>query len=431
MPFTWHLAHPADVAAYLARHEDGLRAMDAVLPAAGAHGGAAAVVDDLSLKTISEDTSPVVKLVHSTLYDALKVGASDIHLETEGDGLSIRYRIDGVLNAVGTLNGAGSRRAGDLAHQGHVGARHRRAPHSAGRPLPGVGARARDRLPRLGDAEHLRRGCRGADPRQAVAVGSRPRPEPGAARIQRGGEDRDPPSRERALRHAARHRPDRQRQDHDALRDHFRDQPRRRQDHHHRGSGRIPVAGRAADSGEREEGPHVRARPALDPAPRSRSHHGGRDPRSGDGADRGAGGAHRAPRVHHGARQQRVRRDRPLHAHGCRPLQLRVCVEWDRGATTGARAVHCVQRGRRAGRRAARPLGTRRERGARLPLPHRSRLRPVPRHRLPGPQGDRGDHGAHRRAARADRRQKPDPRAEGSRRAVRARAFCGTARSSS
>ncbi len=83
VPFTWHLAHPADVAAYLARHEDGLRAMDALLPAAGAQGGAAAAVEDLSLKTISEDTSPVVKLVHSTLYDALKVGASDIHLETE------------------------------------------------------------------------------------------------------------------------------------------------------------------------------------------------------------------------------------------------------------------------------------------------------------------------------------------------------------
>jgi len=107
VPFTWHLAHAADIAAYLARHEDGLRAMDAVLPAAGSHGGTAAVVDDLSLKTISEDTSPVVKLVHSTLYDALKVGASDIHLETEGEGLSIRYRIDGVLNTVGTLNGAG------------------------------------------------------------------------------------------------------------------------------------------------------------------------------------------------------------------------------------------------------------------------------------------------------------------------------------
>ena len=107
VPFSWHLAHPADIAAYLARHEDGLRAMDSLLPAAGTQGGTAVVVDDLSLKSISEDTSPVIKLVHSTLYDALRAGASDIHLETEAEGLNIRYRIDGVLNTVGSLSSAG------------------------------------------------------------------------------------------------------------------------------------------------------------------------------------------------------------------------------------------------------------------------------------------------------------------------------------
>ena len=68
---------------------------------------AVTTADDLSLKSISEDTSPVVKLVHSTLYDALKVGASDIHLETVADGLNIRYRIDGVLSGVGGVTGAG------------------------------------------------------------------------------------------------------------------------------------------------------------------------------------------------------------------------------------------------------------------------------------------------------------------------------------
>lgn len=109
--FTWRLAHPADVAAYLARHEDGLRAMDALLPAEAARSGTAVALDDLSLKSIAEDTSPVIRLVHSTLYDALKAGASDIHLETAPDGLHIRYRIDGVLNAVGTISGA------DLAEQ--------------------------------------------------------------------------------------------------------------------------------------------------------------------------------------------------------------------------------------------------------------------------------------------------------------------------
>jgi general secretion pathway protein E len=46
-----------------------------------------------------------VKLVHSTLYDALKLEASDIHLETTATGLGIKYRIDGVLTHVGSLQG--------------------------------------------------------------------------------------------------------------------------------------------------------------------------------------------------------------------------------------------------------------------------------------------------------------------------------------
>jgi len=99
--FTWRLAHRADVAAYLARHEETLHAMDSLLPSgdhsAATENGAA----DLSFKTISEDTSPVVKLVHSTVYDALKASVSDIHLESTPGGLSSRYRIDGVLTTVG------------------------------------------------------------------------------------------------------------------------------------------------------------------------------------------------------------------------------------------------------------------------------------------------------------------------------------------
>ena len=52
----------------------------------------------------------------------------------------------------------------------------------------------------------------------------------------------DSPARQRALRHAARHRTDRQRQDDHALRRDHRDQPRPRQDRHHRGPGRVPAA---------------------------------------------------------------------------------------------------------------------------------------------------------------------------------------------
>ncbi|HJX19177.1 MAG TPA: GspE/PulE family protein [Acidiferrobacterales bacterium] len=105
-PFAWALAHRADLHAFLARYEESLRAMDSFLPAANkARARGADGVEDLSLKTISADTSPVVKLVHSTIYDALKAEASDIHLETGPGGLAIKYRIDGVLDPVGSVDG--------------------------------------------------------------------------------------------------------------------------------------------------------------------------------------------------------------------------------------------------------------------------------------------------------------------------------------
>ncbi|CAH2031333.1 GspE/PulE family protein [Trichlorobacter ammonificans] len=43
------------------------------------------------------DTSPIIKLVNSTLLDALGRRASDIHIETGVQGVMIKYRIDGVL----------------------------------------------------------------------------------------------------------------------------------------------------------------------------------------------------------------------------------------------------------------------------------------------------------------------------------------------
>ncbi len=101
-----HLAPAADIAAYLARHEDSMRAIDAALPAGGAAASAESGLEDLSIQSIAEGTSVVVKLVHSTLYDALKSGVSDIHLESQSAGLAIKYRLDGILMPVGTVDGA-------------------------------------------------------------------------------------------------------------------------------------------------------------------------------------------------------------------------------------------------------------------------------------------------------------------------------------
>jgi type IV pilus assembly protein PilB len=51
----------------------------------------------LSVEKISEDTSPIIKLVNSTIMDALSKRASDIHIESNQDGVIVKYRIDGVL----------------------------------------------------------------------------------------------------------------------------------------------------------------------------------------------------------------------------------------------------------------------------------------------------------------------------------------------
>ncbi len=104
-PFERLLAHPADLTAYLARYEESLRAMDGMVHAAAPNPALGADIEDLSLVSISEDTSPIVKLVNSTLYDAMRIGASDIHLETRARDLVIKYRIDGVLMQVGQLPG--------------------------------------------------------------------------------------------------------------------------------------------------------------------------------------------------------------------------------------------------------------------------------------------------------------------------------------
>src|SRR5688572_29992164 len=103
-PFRYRLGSREDVAAYLAQQETGLRAMDGVARNASENtytGGA----QEISFEAAAEADSPVVKLVSSTLYDALKTGASDVHLESTANGLAIKYRVDGVLTPAETMPG--------------------------------------------------------------------------------------------------------------------------------------------------------------------------------------------------------------------------------------------------------------------------------------------------------------------------------------
>ena len=103
-PFKTLLAHQADIAAYLSRQEDSMHAVESALSAPRRDAIAARQAEELSITTIEGDASPVVKLVRSTLYDALKADASDIHLETVPSGLVIKYRLDGVMSQVGAVS---------------------------------------------------------------------------------------------------------------------------------------------------------------------------------------------------------------------------------------------------------------------------------------------------------------------------------------
>ncbi|NVD69242.1 type II/IV secretion system protein [Duganella sp. BJB1802] len=105
--YTVALAHPDDLTAYLVQQESVQQAMQDMMED-GSHGETAGLdqtIEDISLIRISEDSSPVVKLVNSTIYDALKFQASDIHLECDAASLVIKYRVDGVLVQAGTVQG--------------------------------------------------------------------------------------------------------------------------------------------------------------------------------------------------------------------------------------------------------------------------------------------------------------------------------------
>ncbi len=53
--------------------------------------------DSLTVERLTSDISPIIRLVDSTIYTSLQRRASDIHIETQDDGVHVKYRVDGVL----------------------------------------------------------------------------------------------------------------------------------------------------------------------------------------------------------------------------------------------------------------------------------------------------------------------------------------------
>ena len=163
------------------------------------------------LKDLASE-APVIRLVNQLIARAVETQASDIHIEPFEDraarALPLRRRA-----ARGGKPAAAPGRGDHLAHQDHGAARHRRAPAAAGRPHPPGGARPGRGFPRLHRPLAARRdgGAARARPHRR---GVRLRPARPVARAWWR-------SCQQALRPAQRHRagdrPDRQRQDHDAL----------------------------------------------------------------------------------------------------------------------------------------------------------------------------------------------------------------------
>ena len=53
--------------------------------------------DSLTVERLTSDISPVIRLVDTTIYNAIQNRASDIHIETQDDAVYVKYRVDGVL----------------------------------------------------------------------------------------------------------------------------------------------------------------------------------------------------------------------------------------------------------------------------------------------------------------------------------------------
>nr|WP_307732358.1 ATPase, T2SS/T4P/T4SS family [Massilia sp. MB5] len=98
------LADPEALRAKLDSHESNF---SAVADAVGEEAEGEMVRDasgDLTLSSIQGEASPAVKLINSTVFDALRLEASDIHLESQPQGAVIKFRIDGVLNRIASVN---------------------------------------------------------------------------------------------------------------------------------------------------------------------------------------------------------------------------------------------------------------------------------------------------------------------------------------
>ncbi len=95
----YQIVSPDAFKAWLSTYEDRTPSQGNI----GATGNAStldhAYVEELSLASVDAQTEPIVRFVAAALLDALRSGASDVHLESDATGMQVKLRIDGVLLA--------------------------------------------------------------------------------------------------------------------------------------------------------------------------------------------------------------------------------------------------------------------------------------------------------------------------------------------
>ena len=251
----------------------------------------------------SADDAPIVKLVNSIIAQAAERGASDIHFEPDGRELRVRFRIDGVLSVSTTIPsrmvaGVVSRMKImaelDIAEKripqdGRVEPQRRRPPRR--HPRRDAAERAR----RVGRDAHPRQGrrCRSGSTssacrRESASASSRPSRSPTAPCSSTGPTG----SGKSTTLYAALQQLNTTEKNIITIEDPV--------EYQLEGITQVQV--------NPKRRPHLRQRAALDDARRPRHHHGRRDPRRRDGADRDRVRADRPPRALDAAHERRRRR---------------------------------------------------------------------------------------------------------------------------
>ena len=320
--------------------------------------------ENLTVDRLTSDTSPVIRLVDSTIFTAIQRRASDIHIETGDDAVYVKYRIDGVLQPAmrPIAREFHSPIISRIKVMAELDIAEKRVPQD-GRfkmRMPGKtidfrvsimpSVNGEDAVIRILDKEsiseqftELRLDILGF-PEQELRRFRKYIREPYGMVLVTGPTGSGKTTTLYAALSEIKSVEDKIVTIEDPV------------EYQLRGITQIPINEKKGLTFARGLRSILRHDPGQD--------HGGRNPRSRDGADRDPVGAHRPPGLHHRPRQQRRRRARAVPQHGRRAVPVRLRVELRACAAAGSPDLHALQAADEGRSEAARRIGARPRAGA-------------------------------------------------------------------